>query len=141
MHEGTVCSRLRLKGIPAESEEVMVRREISLARKMGLPVHIARVSTAGSEEAIRRAKEAGGSVSAETAPHFFSLDHRAVEEYNTPAEMDPPLREPGDVEAIKKGLSSHTLAEKNVAFEKAPSELSARRAWSLSPFDSSEKGP
>jgi dihydroorotase len=132
MHEGVVCSRLGLKGIPAASEEVMVRREISLARETGLRVHIAHVSTAGSVEAIRRAKEAGVPVSAETAPHYFSLDHRAVEEYNTYAKMNPPLREPGDMEAIKKGLAEgvldviatdhapHTLAEKNVAFEKAP---------------------
>ncbi len=132
MHEGAVCSRLGLKGIPAASEEVMVRREISLARETGLRVHIAHVSTAGSVEAIRRAKEAGVPVSAETAPHYFSLDHRAVEEYNTCAKMNPPLREPGDVEAIKKGLAEgvldviatdhapHTLAEKNVGFEKAP---------------------
>jgi dihydroorotase len=132
MHEGSVCSRLGLKGIPASSEEVMVRREISLARETGLPVHIAHVSTAGSVELIRRAKEEGVPVTAETAPHYFSLDHRAVEEYNTCAKMNPPLREPGDVEAIKRGLTEgvidviatdhapHSQAEKNVAFEKAP---------------------
>jgi dihydroorotase len=132
MHEGSVCSRLGLKGIPASSEEVMVRREISLAKETGLPVHIAHVSTAGSVELIRRAKEKGVPVTAETAPHYFSLDHRAVEEYNTCAKMNPPLREPGDVEAIKRGLTEgvidviatdhapHSQAEKNVAFEKAP---------------------
>jgi len=132
MHEGFVCSRLGLKGIPAASEEGMVRREISLARETGCPVHIAHVSTAGSVELIRRAKQEGVPVTAETAPHYFSLDHRAVVEYNTYAKMNPPLREPEDVEAIKKGLSEgvidviatdhapHSRAEKNVAFEKAP---------------------
>jgi len=132
MHEGAVSSHLGLRGIPAASEEVMVRREISLAQETGFPVHIAHVSTAGSVEWIRRAKEEGIPVSAETAPHYFSLDHRAVEEYNTCAKMNPPLREPGDVEAIKKGLAEgvidviatdhapHSQAEKNVAFEKAP---------------------
>jgi dihydroorotase len=132
MHEGSVCSRLGLKGIPAASEEVMVRREISLARETGCPVHIAHVSTAGSVELIRRAKEEGVPVTAETAPHYFSLDHRAVEEYNTCAKMNPPLREPEDVEAIKKGLAEgvldaiatdhapHSHAEKNMVFEKAP---------------------
>jgi dihydroorotase len=132
MHEGSVCSRLGLKGIPAASEEAMVRREISLARETGCPVHIAHVSTAGSVELIRRAKQEGVPVTAETAPHYFSLDHRAVEEYNTYAKMNPPLREPEDVEAIKKGLAEgvidviatdhapHSRAEKNVAFEKAP---------------------
>jgi dihydroorotase len=132
MHEGSVCSRLRFRGIPAASEEVMVRREISLAQETGFPVHIAHVSTAGSVDLIRMAKEEGVPVTAETAPHYFSLDHRAVEEYNTSAKMNPPLREPVDVEAIKKGLAQgvldaiatdhapHSPAEKSVAFEKAP---------------------
>jgi len=132
MHEGSVCSRLGLTGIPSASEEGMVRREIALAREIGFPVHIAHVSTAGSVELIRKAKEQGVPVTAETAPHYFSLDHRAVEEYNTSAKMNPPLREPGDVEAIKKGLAEgvidaiatdhapHSPAEKAVAFEKAP---------------------
>jgi len=132
MHEGSVSSRLGLRGIPAASEEGMVKREISLARETGLPVHIAHVSTAGSVEEIRRAKEQGIPVTAETAPHYFSLDHRAVEEYNTNAKMNPPLREPEDVEAIKKGLAEgvidviatdhapHSREEKAVAFEQAP---------------------
>jgi dihydroorotase len=132
MHEGVVSARLGLKGIPAASEEVMVRREISLAQETRFPVHLAHVSTAGSVEWIRRAKEQGIPVTAETAPHYFSLDHRAVEEYNANAKMNPPLREPADVEAIRKGLAEgvldviatdhapHSQAEKNVAFEKAP---------------------
>jgi dihydroorotase len=132
MHEGAVSLRLGLRGIPAASEEVMVRREISLAQETGAPVHIAHVSTSGSVESIRRAKGEGIPVTAETAPHYFSLDHRAVVEYNTCAKMNPPLREPEDVEAIKKGLAEgvidviatdhapHSEAEKHVSFEKAP---------------------
>ncbi len=132
MHEGAVSLRLGLKGIPAASEEGMVQREISLARETGFPVHIAHVSTAGSVERIRRAKEEGIRVTAETAPHYFSLDHRAVVEYNTRAKMNPPLRGPEDVEAIKRGLAEgvidviatdhapHSQAEKSAAFEKAP---------------------
>jgi len=132
MHEGVVSSRLGLKGIPAASEEVMIRREISIAQETGFPVHIAHVSTAGSVQWIRRAKEKGIPVTAETAPHYFSLDHGAVERYNTDAKMNPPLREPKDVEAIKKGLAEgvidviatdhapHSQAEKSVAFEDAP---------------------
>jgi dihydroorotase len=132
MHEGAISARLGLRGIPAGSEEVMVRREISIAQETGFKVHIAHVSTAGSVELIRRAKEEGIPVTAETAPHYFSLDHRAVEEYNTCAKMNPPLREPEDVAAIKKGLAEgvidviatdhapHSEAEKNVDFEQAP---------------------
>jgi dihydroorotase len=132
MHEGAVSARLGLRGIPAASEEAMVRREISLAEETGFPVHIAHVSTAGSVNRIRRAKEEGILVTAETAPHYFSLDHRAVEEYNTCAKMNPPLRGPEDVAAIKQGLTEgvidviatdhapHSQAEKDVTFEKAP---------------------
>jgi dihydroorotase len=132
MHEGLVSARLGLKGIPAASEEKMVEREISLARETACPVHIAHVSTAGSVEIIRRAKEEGLSVTAETAPHYFSLDHTAVVRYNTNAKMNPPLRGPEDVQAIKKGLKDgvidaiatdhapHSPEEKELVFEKAP---------------------
>jgi dihydroorotase len=132
MHEGPVSAMLRLKGIPAASEEKIVRREISLARETGCSVHIAHVSTAGSVELIRQAKEEGLPVTAETAPHYFTLDHRAVIGYNTNAKMNPPLRSPEDVEAVKRGLADdvidviatdhapHTSLEKNGPFEKAP---------------------
>jgi dihydroorotase len=132
MHEGAVSAMLGLKGIPAASEEKMVLREISLARETGCSVHIAHVSTAGSVELIRRAKEEGLPVSAETAPHYFTLDHRAVIGYNTNTKMNPPLRGQDDVEAVKRGLADdvidviatdhapHTPLEKSTPFEKAP---------------------
>lgn len=131
MHEGIVSTRIGLQGIPAASEEVMVYREISLARLTGCPVHIAHVSTAGSVELIRRAKEEGIAVTAETAPHYFSLDHNAVTGYDTNAKVKPPLRTPNDVQAIKEGLAEGVIdviatdhapqspLEKDVEFEKA----------------------
>ncbi|MBW1804845.1 MAG: dihydroorotase [Deltaproteobacteria bacterium] len=131
MHEGVVSAQISLSGIPSASEEVMVRREISLARLTGLPVHIAHVSTAGSVQVIRRAKEDGVPVTAETAPHYFSLDHNAVTKYSTNAKMNPPLRGPEDVKAIKQGLKEgvldviatdhapHSPLEKDVEFDKA----------------------
>jgi len=131
MHEGSISARIGLKGIPSVSEEIMVEREISLSRLTGCPVHIAHVSTAGSVEAIRRAKEDGVSITAETAPHYFSLDHSAVIGYNTNAKMNPPLRSMEDVEAIKKGLAENVLdviatdhapqspLEKELEFDKA----------------------
>jgi len=131
MHEGSVSTRIGLQGIPAASEEIMVHRDISLARLTGCPVHIAHVSTKGSIELIRRGKEAGVQVSAETAPHYFSLDHNSVMEYNTRAKMNPPLRTPEDVQAIKKGLAEgvidviatdhapHSPLEKDLEFDKA----------------------
>jgi dihydroorotase len=131
MHEGVVSTRIGLKGIPSASEEIMVFREISLSTLTGCPVHIAHVSTAGSVELIRRAKEKGIPVTAETAPHYFSLDHSKVVGYDTNAKMNPPLRAPDDVEAIKKGLSEgvidaiatdhapHSPLEKELEFDKA----------------------
>ena len=131
MHEGAVSSRIGLPGIPAASEEIMVFREIALSRLTGCPVHIAHVSTEGSVSLIRRAKEDGVPVTAETAPHYFSLDHTAVEGYRTEAKMNPPLRRSEDVEAIKQGLKEgvidaiatdhapHSPLEKDVEFEQA----------------------
>jgi dihydroorotase len=131
MHEGEVSTRIGLRGIPAAAEEIMVYREISLSRLTGCPVHIAHVSTRGSVELIRRAKEEGLPVTAETAPHYFTLDHTAVIGYRTEAKMNPPLRTPEDVQAIKEGLARgvidaiatdhapHSPLEKDVEFEQA----------------------
>jgi dihydroorotase len=131
MHEGDVSVRIGLPGMPAASEEIMIQRDISLARLTGCPVHIAHVSTAGSVELIRRGKEEGIPVTAETAPHYFTLDHRAVIGYNTNAKMNPPLRGPEDVEAIRQGLSEdildviatdhapHSTLEKDLEFDRA----------------------
>jgi dihydroorotase len=131
MHEGAVSTRLGLRGIPGASEDIMVIRDILLAKLTGYPVHIAHVSTEGSVDFIRKAKEAGIPVTAETAPHYFSLDHTAVMGYDANAKMYPPLREPEDVEAVRKGLAEgvidviatdhapHSPMEKEVEFEKA----------------------
>ena len=131
MHEGIVSTRIGLPGIPAASEEIMVYRDISLAKLTGCPVHIAHVSTAGAVELIRRAKDEGVPVTAETAPHYFSLDHNAVIGYDTNAKVNPPLRSTNDVKAIKNGLAEgvidviatdhapHSPLEKDLEFDSA----------------------
>jgi dihydroorotase len=131
MHEGVVSTQIGLPGIPSASEEIMVYRDLCLARLTKCPVHIAHVSTAGSVELIKRAKEEGVPVSAETAPHYFSLDHHEVMGYNTHAKVNPPLRAPEDVQAIKEGLAKgvidviatdhapHSSLEKELEFDKA----------------------
>lgn len=131
MHEGIVSTRIGLPGIPAASEQIMIYREISLAELTGCPVHIAHVSTEGSVELIRRAKERHIPVTSETAPHYFSLDHNAVIGYDTNTKMNPPLRTEKDVQAIKDGLADgtidviatdhapHSALEKNLEFDKA----------------------
>lgn len=109
MNEGARATQMGLPGIPDAAESVMVMRDIALARLTGVSVHIAHVSTKTSVEAIRRAKADGIPVTAETAPHYFTLTDAAVEGYNTHAKMNPPLRSEEDREAVRQGLADGTL--------------------------------
>jgi dihydroorotase len=104
MNEGSAATKLRLKGISAAAEESMVARDIRLARIVGGRLHIAHVSTAGSVELIRSAKEEGISITAEVTPHHLTLTEEAVVGYNTNAKVNPPLRTSEDVEALISGL-------------------------------------
>jgi len=138
MNEGVISTQLGLSGIPAAAEEVMVFREISLAALTGGSVHIAHVSARGSVNLIRQAKASRGcagacgiNVTAETAPHYFSLTEEAVTGYDTNAKMNPPLRTAEDVAAIIEGLKDgtidaiasdhapHSVLEKDVEFDRA----------------------
>lgn len=122
MHEGALATSLGLRGIPPIAEEIMIYRDLALARYTGRPVHIAHVSTRESVDLIRRAKAQGCRVTAETAPHYFSLTEAAVDRYNTRAKMNPPLRTADDVAAIRAGLADGTLDA--IATDHAPhSEL------------------
>ncbi len=109
MNEGLLSTRLGLRGIPAAAESAMVYREVALAELTGAHVHIAHVSTKESLEVITMAKKRGVSVTAETAPHYFSLTESAVGGYNTNAKMNPPLRSEEDRQAIRVALQDGTL--------------------------------
>ena len=109
MHEGRVSLQLGLKGIPAAAEEVMVYRDLTLCRLTGARLHIAHVSTGGSVAIIRLAKAMGLPVTAETAPHYFSLTEAAVLGYDTNAKVNPPLRTDLDATSIKEALRDGTL--------------------------------
>jgi len=109
MNEGFVSTQLGLPGIPTIAEDIMVARDIDLARFTGTSLHIAHVSTAGSVRAVREAKAAGVSVTAETAPHYFTLTDEALRGFSTHFKMYPPLRGASDVEAIKEGLRDGTI--------------------------------
>ncbi|HRP07435.1 MAG TPA: dihydroorotase, partial [Gemmatimonadales bacterium] len=109
MHEGIVATRLGLKGIPAAAEEIHVARDCILAELTGGHVHLCHMSTRGSVELIRRAKEKGLPVTAEAAPHHFALTHERVREYDTNAKMNPPLREDADRDAIRAALADGTI--------------------------------
>jgi dihydroorotase len=124
MHEGIVSTRLGLKGIPSAAEEIMVARDILLAELTGGHVHLCHMSTRGSVELIRRAKEQGIRVTAEACPHHFTLTHEACEGYNTNAKMNPPLREASDREAVRQGLRDGTIDV--IATDHAPHHYDAK---------------
>jgi len=109
MNEGFISTLLGLRGIPNASEELMVLRDISLAELTGVHLHIAHVSTAGAVRAIREAKARGVNVSAETAPHYFTLTDEAVVGFDSNTKMNPPLRTVKDLAAILEGLTDGTL--------------------------------
>jgi dihydroorotase len=137
INEGQISARLGLKGIPAAAEEVMVARDLILAKLTRARLHIAHVSTKGSVELIRRAKEAGISVTAEVTPHHLTLTEERIagespnKPFDTNAKVNPPLRTKEDVQALIKGLKEgvidaiatdhapHTLADKNCGLERA----------------------
>ncbi len=136
MNEGTLAAKLGLPGIPAASEEVMVSRDLALAKLSGGQLHIAHVSTAGSVELIRRVKRERIRVTVEVTPHHLTLTEEKVAGYDTNAKVDPPLRTTRDTKALLKGLKEgiidivatdhapHTEAEKSQDFLKAPFGIS-----------------
>jgi dihydroorotase len=109
MNEGIMSAQLGLKGIPAEAEEIMVIRDILLARLTGGHVHLAHMSTRGSVELIRWGKDRGINVTAEVCPHHLSLTEESVRGYDTNAKMNPPLRTADDVEALREAVKDGTI--------------------------------
>ncbi len=109
MNEGAVSTHLGLAASPKAAEEIAVRRNIALCELTGCRTHIQHVSCAGSVEAVRLAKSKGIPVTAETCPQYFSLTETELETYNPAAKVNPPLRTPEDVEAVKAGLKDGTL--------------------------------
>ncbi len=109
MHEGTVSRELGLDGIPASAEEIMAAREIVLAAETGIPVHLAHLSTAGSVALVRDAKARGIPVTCETCPHYLLLDHTELYRRDANFKMNPPLRRPEDVAAVRQGLADGTI--------------------------------
>jgi dihydroorotase len=135
MNESFVSTVLGLKGNPPISEELMVARDIMLAEYTGGRIHIAHVSTAGSVELVRRAKKSKIRVTAEAAPHHFTLSDELLKSFDTNLKVNPPLRTKKDIEAIKKGLADgtidaiasdhapHSIEEKELEFDYAPSGM------------------
>ncbi|MGI9030695.1 MAG: dihydroorotase [Ilumatobacteraceae bacterium] len=109
MHEGRCCSELGLAGWPAVAEELMVHRDLELARLTGARIHLLHPSTARSVELVRAAKADGVTVTSEAAPHHFALTDEHLRGYDPVFKVNPPLRAPDDVAAIKGGLADGTI--------------------------------
>jgi len=132
VHEGVVSARCGLQGIPAESETVMIARDLLLAESTGGHLHVAHVSTAAGVAMIRAAKARGVRVTAEVTPHHLMLTDEAVAGFDSRFKMNPPLRTGNDQAALWEGLrdgtldavatdhAPHATAEKEAELEHAP---------------------
>jgi dihydroorotase len=132
MHEGEWSSRLGLPGQPAEAEELMVLRDIALARLTGCRLHFLHLSTKGSVAMVEAARAGGLPITAEAAPHHFTLTDACCAGYDPVFKVHPPLRTGADVAAVKSGLASgaidaiatdhapHTAESKELPFDQAP---------------------
>lgn len=135
INRGMVSEKLGIGGSPAEAEISMVERDCRLAEETGAKVNIQHISTAGAVEAVRRSKKRGSRVTAEAAPHHFTLNEEAVLEYGTLAKMNPPLRTEQDRLAVIEGLrdgtidmiatdhAPHSREEKDLPLTEAPSGI------------------
>ncbi len=132
MNEGLTSTMLGLAGMPAVAEDIAVARNILLSQKTGCRLHLLHISTAGTVELLKQAKEKGIQVTGEACPHHWVLTDEACNGYNTNAKMNPPLRTETDCAAIRQGLIDGTLDcittdhaphadyEKEVEFDAAP---------------------
>jgi dihydroorotase len=132
MNEGLVSTRLGLTGSPAIAEELIVARDLLLAKFIGARLHLCHVSTAGAVELIRRAKREGVRVTCETCPHYFYFNDEVLESFDANYKVNPPIRSEADRHAIIEGLKDGTIdciatdhaphcqAEKEVEFANAP---------------------
>jgi dihydroorotase len=134
MHEGCWSSRLGIPGVPAAAEEAMVARDIALVRLIRTPMHFLHLSTAGSVDLVRHAKEEGLPVTAEAAPHHMLLTHAAVAGYDPVFKVNPPLRTDDDVAAVLAGLCDGTIDA--IATDHAPHAPETKDA----PFDQAPPG-
>lgn len=109
MNEGEVSKQLGIPGIPAAAEDCGTARDIALAAAYQVPIHICHVSTRTSLELIRDAKRRGVAVTAETAPHYFSLTDQELLKQDADYRMNPPLRTEADRLAVVQALQDGTL--------------------------------
>jgi dihydroorotase len=109
MNEGELSGRLGLTGWPAVAEEAVIARDCLLAAHVGSRLHVCHVSTAGSVEIVRQAKEQGWNVTAEACPHHLILTDELATTYNPIYKVNPPLRSAADAQALRAGLADGTI--------------------------------
>lgn len=136
MNEGLVSTELGLAGIPNEVEDLMIARDLMLAKLTGSRIHIAHVSTVGGVALIAEAKAQGVRVTAEATPHHLCLTEEAVRGYDTNTKVNPPLRTEADRIALWNGLKAgiidcvstdhapHTIQDKEVEYAYAANGIS-----------------
>jgi dihydroorotase len=134
MNEGEWSSRLGIPGIPGEAEELMVMRDVALARLTGGRVHFLHLSTAGSVAVVGAARAQGLKVTAEAAPHHLALTEAEVAGYDPVFKVNPPLRTAADVRAVRRGLAEGVIEA--IATDHAPHPQEAKEA----PFDQAPPG-
>ncbi len=153
MNAGDRASILGLKGIGNDSEEVMVARDIILAGATGCQLHLCHMSTRGSVQLIKEGKEKGVNLTAETAPHYFTLCDEDITDYDANFKMNPPLRSKEDRDAIRQALKDniidviatdhapHHIDDKNCEFEKAANGITGlETSFALSYSELVDKG-
>jgi dihydroorotase len=133
MHEGTVSAELGLTGWPSVAEESIIARDVLLAQHVGSRLHVCHLSTAGSVEIIRWAKQRGIDVTCEVTPHHLLLTDELARGYDATFKVNPPLRTAADVQAVREGLADGTIDI--VATDHAPHPRDAKdREWDTAAF-------
>ncbi|MDO5388135.1 MAG: dihydroorotase [Clostridia bacterium] len=153
MNAGERASMLGLKGIGDDSEEIIVSRDIILAKATGAKLHICHISTEGSVEQVKNAKEMGLPVTAEVTPHHFTLCDEDIVDYDSNFKMNPPLRSRKDLEIIRQAIKDniieviatdhapHHIDDKNCEFEKAANGITGlETSFALSYTELVDKG-
>lgn len=133
IHEGEASSITGLRGIPSETEEIMIARDILLAKLTGGHVHICHISTRYGVELVRWGKSKGINVTCEVTPHHFTLTDMELLTYDTNFKMNPPLRTADDVLAMKEGIVDGTID--CIATDHAPHAKDEKfQEFDLAPF-------
>ncbi len=135
IHDGNTARKLGLKGIPTSAEDIIIERDILLAKTCNAKVHICHVATSGAIQILKEQKKYNKNLTAEICPHHFVLSDEDIKEKDSNFKMAPPLRSKADVEAMKKALhddvldviatdhAPHSLDEKSQDFNKAPNGI------------------